>query len=116
MELQSSSQSNSLMSSSGSWPTTNNTFMSSVFSIGSKMGNYVWLSDEQMMLPDFGRGSIIFEAKAQNDIHICFNNAIKSKISGQEGISDSPVYEVVIGICLFSALFFFQKKKLNFLS
>jgi hypothetical protein len=39
---------------------------------------------------------VIFEAKAFNDIHISFNT-ISSRVMGQDGLEDSPIYEVVIG-------------------
>ena len=43
-----------------------------VFNIGSRMGSYVWLS-EDLSLSENGRGLITFEAKAHNDIHVSLN-------------------------------------------
>lgn len=46
-----------------------------VFSIGPRMGVYLWMTNENMLLKS-GKGTIIFEAKAINDIHISFNKDI----------------------------------------
>jgi hypothetical protein len=41
-------------------------------------------------------GIVSFEAKAMNDIHVSFNTVL-TRVRGQDGLEDSPVYELVIG-------------------
>jgi hypothetical protein len=66
-----------------------------VFNLGPKTGSYVWVTGHT--LPHSSRGLILFEAKAQNDIHISLNKNTLRAV-GQDGLAEeAPVYEIVVG-------------------
>lgn len=59
-----------------------------VLKLGPKMGAYLWLLNDKMMLPHGGCGTLTFEAKAQNDIAVAFN-MVATKTISQDGLTDS---------------------------
>lgn len=64
----------------------NNKEISASFTIPPRSGSYAWEHTEMLTIP--GSSAVVFDAKATNDIHVCFAETASDR---------SPLYEVVIG-------------------
>jgi len=60
--------------------------ISASFTIPPRSGSYAWEHTKLLTIP--GNGAVVFDAKATNDIHVCFAETASNR---------SPLYEVVIG-------------------